>query len=284
MAVVAPPPQLSERPRAPGQAHGAGTRRARVIWCALALGFGLLLAFRASAAALADDYLVHDDVRQHVFWVPRLHDPELFRADPIADYFAAQAPPGFVATYFLGTLALDAISFSKLLPFALTLLLAGFAFLLGLRLFRRTLPAGLGAVLLTWLVWQYDDIASATARSFAMPLLVAFLAFLVAEQRRAALATLTLQALIYPIACPIMLGVQAGGCSRAPTAASWPGCWRRWRSRSAWSCWTSTLPRPTARSSRPSRPARCRSFGRAGGRATSRRTRSSSGSRAGGVA
>src|SRR5207248_4244300 len=209
MAAVASPARSSELPRAARRSPGGGERGARLCWCAVALAAGLLFALRVSAPAFQAYYAVEEDVRQHVFWVPRLHDPELFRADPIADYFAAQAPPGFVATYFLGTLAWDAISFSKLLPFALTLLLTGFGFLLGRRLFRRTLPAGLGAVLLAWSAWQYDDLASATSRSFATPLLVAFLAFLVAEQRRAALATLALGALVYPLGCAIMLGVQA---------------------------------------------------------------------------
>jgi hypothetical protein len=169
---------------------------------------GLLFALRTSAQALGSPYVVEDDTRQHVFWVPRLHDPSLFRDDPIADYYAAQAPPAYTATYFLGTLLVDAITFSKLLPIGLTGLLSGFAFLLGWRLFRRADAAALGSILLAWSVWQYDDLASASPRAFIPPFLVAFLAFLVSNQRLACLAVLALQALFYPIGCAIMLGTQ----------------------------------------------------------------------------
>lgn len=184
------------------------SQRERLIWGFLALASGLLFALRASWRALTEWYVVHDDARQHIFWIPRLHDPELFPNDPIADYFAAQAPPGFVALYFLGTLLLDAVTFNKLLVLVLTVSLSGFAYLLGLRLFRHAAAAGLSSVLLAWSVWHYDYLASATPRSFTAPLLVVFLAFLVARQRLASLTTLALQALVYPPGCALMLTVQ----------------------------------------------------------------------------
>jgi hypothetical protein len=178
-------------------------------WLGLVLAASLLIVLRASWPALTHQNIVLDDVRQHAFWVPRLHDPELFRGDPIADYFAAQASPGHTALYFVATLAMDPISFSKLLPLVLTLAQAGCAYLLGWRLFSQHRVAALGAILLTWLTWWFDDIGSASPRSFGSPLLVAFLAFLAGRQRAAALATLVLQALFYPVACGVMLGTQA---------------------------------------------------------------------------
>lgn len=225
MAVIASPPELVGTPRA-DELGDVEARRGCEVWYALALAAGLLFAIGTSAPALRDRYVVNDDVRQHVFWVARLHDPDLFRDDPIADYYAAQAPPGFAAVYFVGTLLVDPIAFSKVLPFALTCVVSSFAFLFGLRVSGRPIAATLGAALLTWSAWQYDDLPSATPRSFALPLLVTFLAFLAADRSRrdetgegasirvdlphlACLLTIGLQALTYPIGCAIMLAVYA---------------------------------------------------------------------------
>lgn len=178
-------------------------------WLGLVVMVGLLFALRVSAPAFTQYLAVEDDVRQHVFWVPRLRDPALFPNDPIADYFQAQASPGHIALYYAATLFTDAITFSKVLPLLLTVLLAGFGYLLGWRLSHRRTAAALGAALLVWAIWWQDDVASATPRSFTTPLLVAFLAFLVGRQYRAALAVLALQALVYPLGCTTMLGTAA---------------------------------------------------------------------------
>ena len=45
-----------------------------------------------------DPGVIQDDARQHVFWMQRLVDPGLLKDDLFADYFASQAPPGYVAT------------------------------------------------------------------------------------------------------------------------------------------------------------------------------------------
>lgn len=200
-------------------------------WLGLVAAAGLFFALGVSAPALGQPFVVEEDVRQHVFWVSRLRDPALFPNDPIADYFQSLASPGHIALYYVATLFTDPISFSKLLPLLLTVLLAGFGYLLGWRLSRRRSAAALGAVLLAWAVWWQDDLASATPRGFATPLLVAFLAFLVGRQWRAALATLAVQALIYPLGCTTMLGtaglwllarnVDLGGSRRLTLAPGW---------------------------------------------------------------
>jgi hypothetical protein len=183
--------------------------RSRQGWFAVALIGGLLIALRVSWRALGDPFVVLDDVRQHAFWVPRLHDPALFRGDPMADYFAAQATPVHLTLYFLATLVTDVVTFSKLLPLALTVLQTGFAFVLVQRLSGRLIAAALAAVLLAWLTWWFDDLASASPRSFGTPLLVVYLACLAGRQARAALVTVALAALCYPVICGVMLGTRA---------------------------------------------------------------------------
>ena len=52
--------------------------------------------------AFAGDWVVQDDARQHVFWMARYVDPELFPNDLIADYFQSVAPWGYTSLYKLG--------------------------------------------------------------------------------------------------------------------------------------------------------------------------------------
>jgi len=200
-----------------------GVGRFRWSWLLLAIGVSLAFAVHTSWPALVDPLVVHDDVRQHVFWVPRLHDPSLFPNDPIADYYQSQAPPGYQAVYWLATLPMDAILASKLLPLGLTVGLAGAAFALGRALWGRDDAAALGAILLAWSAWQYDDLASATPRAFAMPLLVIQLAALAAGRFRVALGLLVLTALLYPLGCALM--------------AVTTGLWLLWGARGSLSLW-----------------------------------------------
>lgn len=201
-------PLAHEPTTAAGQAPTSGqsltsARRQRLFWLALAIAVALGFGLRASRPALVNPTVIHDDVRQHVFWVPRLHDPALFAGDWIADYYQSQAPSGYLAVYWLVTLAVDAVLASKLLPLVLTVALAVAAFWLGWALWRRADAATLGAVLLAWSVWHYDDVASATPRAYALPLLAVQLAALASRRWWLALAVLPVQALLYPLGCAV---------------------------------------------------------------------------------
>jgi len=175
----------------------------QAFWLLLTVAVSLGFAMRVSRPALNSPLVVHDDVRQHVFWVPRLHDPALFAHDWIADYYESQAPEGYRAVYWLLTLGMDAVQASKLLPLLLTVGLAVAGFGLGRAIWGRADAAALGTILLAWSAWQYDDIASATPRAYAMPLLVAQLALLAGGRWRWALLVLPLQALFYPLGCAL---------------------------------------------------------------------------------
>ena len=48
------------------------------------------------------EYIVQDDTRQHVIWLQRFIDPELFPHDLIADYFSGLALFGFKSIYLFG--------------------------------------------------------------------------------------------------------------------------------------------------------------------------------------
>lgn len=185
-------------------------RLKRAFWLALALAVSLGFGLRTSRPALVSPLVVHDDVRQHVFWVPRLHDPALFAGDWIADYYQSQAPLGYQAVYWLATLITDAITVTKILPLVLTVVLALAGFWLSFTLWRRADSAALCTALLLWSVWQYDDVASATPRAYALPLLTLQLAALAAGRQKLALVILPVQAVLYPLGCALSAVVMGG--------------------------------------------------------------------------
>ena len=129
-------------------------RLQRAFWLALTLAVCLGFALRTSRPALFNPLVAHDDVRQHVFWVPRLHDATLFAGDWIADYYQSQAPVGYLAVYWVATLFADALTVSKMLPLVLTVVLALAGYWLALTLWRRPDAAAVSTVLLLWSVWQ----------------------------------------------------------------------------------------------------------------------------------
>src|SRR5262249_44889873 len=94
-----------------------------MFWLALSLVFALLVSSEAMRQAFSSPYVIQDDGRQHVFWMWRFVDPELFRGDLIADYFQSVAPAGYSMLYRgAARLGMDPIYFSKLLPMALGVL------------------------------------------------------------------------------------------------------------------------------------------------------------------
>ncbi|MEB3885120.1 hypothetical protein [Lyngbya sp. CCY1209] len=64
-----------------------------LLWLGLSLVFATIYGGLAIAEAFSQDYVIQDDARQHVFWMRRFLDPDLFPNDAIADYFQSVAPP-----------------------------------------------------------------------------------------------------------------------------------------------------------------------------------------------
>jgi hypothetical protein len=195
-------------------------RAAHYCWLAAALLFALWFAARGMAPALGPDR-VQDDARNYVFWMARFRDPELFRDGLIADYFESVTPPGYAAVYRALSWAVDPLLASKLLPPILGLTTALFIFLLVRKLHPSPAGAFLAAVLLSWYVWQLDDISSAGPRAFLPPLLAAQLWSLVAGRLVLAVGLVAAAALFYPMAGALgaaLLGVRLLGFrGRRPT-------------------------------------------------------------------
>ena len=117
------------------EANGGKSRR--WLWFSGSMLYALGCGSLALRQAFSSDYVLADDVRQHVFWMFRFLDPTLFPNDPIADYFQSIAPPGFSALYrALAALGIDPLLASKVIPLPLGLLTIAFFFGAAVRLLR----------------------------------------------------------------------------------------------------------------------------------------------------
>jgi hypothetical protein len=165
----------------------------------LALALSVLYGVPDLRVAFGGPYVAQNDARQHVFWMERFRDPGLFPNDPMADYFQALAPPGFALLYRgAAALGVDPLVFSKVLPLALALVSAAYAFGLAGRILPSPAAAFASALLLSQASWLTDDLPSGSPHAFAVPLLTAFLYHLARRQRAACVVCLALQGLFYP--------------------------------------------------------------------------------------
>jgi hypothetical protein len=145
------------------------------------------------------EYIVQDDARQHVVWLQRFIDPDLFSNDLIADYFTGLAPIGFKFIYLLAAkLGFEPIFFAKLLPPVLAFITTIYIYLFTLQTFSIPLAGFISSLLINQLLWLNDDLVSATPRAFIYPLFAAFLYYLSLEYIVPCLILMLLQGLFYP--------------------------------------------------------------------------------------
>lgn len=158
--------------------------------------------------AFGGDWIVQDDARQHVFWMMRYIDPELFPNDLIADYFQSVAPIGYSFLYKIAAnLGIDPLVFNKLIPIGLRVVITCYFFLLC----RQIFPVPIGCVISTLLfnhnIWLKDDIVSATPRAFLYPFFIAFLYYFTKRSLIPCLITIVLLSFFYPQTVFIASGI-----------------------------------------------------------------------------
>ena len=168
--------------------------------------------------AFGGEYVVQDDVRQHVFWMLRFADPALFPHDLIADYFQSLAPWGYRQFYHgFAAIGLDPLVLSKLLPMVLSLVTAGYAFGVAMQLLPVPFAGFVASALTSQVLWTHDDVVSATPRAFLPPLFLAFLYYLLRQDakpfwRRSlipCIAIIILEGLFYPQYVLVFAGIAA---------------------------------------------------------------------------
>ena len=127
----------------------------------------------------------------------RFHGSGLLASDLGADLASAMCPPGWMATYFVGTWFTDPYQVSRVVPFALLAFLIwqvlAFAYVRGGPV---TASATLFLVLRCPFFW--DRMVGANPRAWGLPLVVAFLRYATKQRWRAVAVVLIAQAAFYP--------------------------------------------------------------------------------------
>ena len=176
-------------------------------WLGLALFFTVIYSLLALKLAFESDYVIQDDARQHIFWMSRFIDPELFQNDLIADYYQSVSPWG-VKTLYRGVamLGIEPQLFSKFLPGILGLIVTVFSFAVSLELLPIPFGAFVTALLFSQNVWGEKGIISGTAKDFVYPLFLFFIYFWLRRSLLGVCITIFLASIFYPPTILIFAG------------------------------------------------------------------------------
>ncbi|MFM7423450.1 MAG: hypothetical protein ACKO7W_00350 [Elainella sp.] len=167
-------------------------------WLSLSLAFAAVYGLLALRQAQGE-FVIQDDARQHLFWMQRFVDPQLFPNDLIADYFQSVAPWGYTGLYRLtALLGLHPLLLGKLLPLPLGLLSTWANFGVVIQFFPLPIAGFVSSLLLNQMLWMNDDLVSATPRAFIYPLFLGFCYFLLRRRLLPCLALILLQGGFYP--------------------------------------------------------------------------------------
>lgn len=170
-----------------------------IFWFSSSLTVAGIFGFLGLPQAFSSEYIVQDDARQHIFWMERFRDQDLFSNDIIADYFQSVSPWGYSNLYRLfAELGIDPFLFNKILPIILAIITGAYCFKVCTKILPVPLAGFLATLLLSQHLWLRDDLYSGTPRSFIYPLLLAFLYYLLEDSLLPCLLTIVLQGLFYP--------------------------------------------------------------------------------------
>ncbi len=173
--------------------------RSANFWLGISLLVALYYGICFYCFVFNQEYIVQDDTRQHVVWLQRFIDADLFPHDLIADYFSGLAPIGFKFTYlFAAKLGCEPILLAKLLPPVLAIITTIYLYLFTLQIFPIPWAGFISSLLINQLIWLNDDLVSATPRAFIYPLFAAFLYYLSLDSLIPCLIIMLLQGLFYP--------------------------------------------------------------------------------------
>ena len=175
------------------------TNRSVWLWLGLAIAFNLCFGLLFFQQAFSIENLIQDDARQHVFWMQRFSDPELFPDDLIADYFQSVAPAGYSLLYQgVAALGIDPLLFNKVLPLLLGVVTTVYCFGLALAILPLPVAAFASSLLLSQSLCFTDTMVSGIQKSFIYPLLFAFLYYLARRRLWPTVMAVALLGWFYP--------------------------------------------------------------------------------------
>lgn len=182
----------------------------KLLW--ILLGFSMILTFYVQYPSLIDKYKTQDDARVHMYWMAKFQDNELFERDFLTErlirevnlfgrqFFYYPKSIGFSFLCYIPSFFVDPIFFNKILPFILMAICVLYSFKLGT--FIKGTTCGL-LLSLTFIVFNLNpsefSVTQGLQRSFAFPLIIPFLYFLIKKHYVKASVLITLGAFIYPI-------------------------------------------------------------------------------------
>ncbi len=170
-----------------------------IFWLVLSLTFAGIYGILSLQQAFHQPNLVQDDARQHVFWMLRFIDSDLFPNDLIADYFQSVAPAGYTTVYKIAAfVGINPLVFCRIVPIALTLISTIYFFLFCLEILPIPFTGFVGSLIINQVIWLKDDLASGTPRAFIYPVFIAFLYYLSRQSIFGVGLTMALIGLFYP--------------------------------------------------------------------------------------
>lgn len=168
-------------------------------WLGLSLLIPCYFGLSVICFALTQNYVIQDDARQHVVWLQRFINPQLFAHDLIARYYPSLQPVGYKSLFeLMAQLGIEPLLLAKILPIVLALITTFYSFKFSLQILPIPASAFLSALILNQNFWLKDDISSASPRSFLYPIFAAFLYFLSKRSLIPCLLTIALQGLFFP--------------------------------------------------------------------------------------
>ena len=177
------------------------------LWLTISIVVAVLFSLSGLKLAFETTYTVQDDARQHVFWLQRLNDADLFPNDLIADYFSSVAPIGYKFLYWLGNLfGLEPFLFNKILPVLLGIGSSIYMFLVTVEIFPVPFAGFLSSLLLNQNLWLLMDVVSGTPRAFFYVFFLGFIYHLL-RQELWCLLFIILQSLFYPQTVLVSAGI-----------------------------------------------------------------------------
>ncbi|PPT08199.1 hypothetical protein CKA32_005348 [Geitlerinema sp. FC II] len=177
-------------------------------WGIASVVCAIVYAIAVLPASFDGDYIVQDDARQHVFWMRRFLDGDLFPNDAIADYFQSVSPVGYASLYRLAaSFGLDPFVFNKVLPVFLGGILTAYGYGVFLQIFPIPFGGFLSTLVLNQTLWCKDDLISGTPRAFLYPIFLGFLFYYNKKNTILSIVFVILTGLFYPQFLLVELGI-----------------------------------------------------------------------------